>query len=222
MAIESYLPFWNKLTPTERQTLLRSVTTHTVQKDTIVHNGSEDCVGLLLIVSGQLRAYIVSDEGKEITLYRLLSRDICLFSASCMLNSIQFDISIQAEQTTVFYKIPTEVYHRLMQESAPVANYTNELIASRFSDVMWLMDQILYKRLDSRLAAFLLEESALASSKELKITHEVIARHLGSAREVVTRMLKYLHSEGAVTLSRGSIVISDEKKLRKLAQESLR
>lgn len=222
MSIETYLPFWQKLTPAQRETISRTATTHQVQRGTVIHNGSEDCVGLLLIVSGQLRAFIVSDEGKEITLYRLLSRDICLFSASCMLNSIQFDISIEAEQDTTFYKIPTKVYHHLMQESAPVANYTNELISARFSDVMWLMDQILYKRLDSRLAAFLLEESALTDTTELKITHDAIARHLGSAREVVTRMLKYLQSEGAVTLSRGSIAIADEKKLRGLAQESLR
>ena len=222
MSIETYLPFWQKLTPAQRETISRTATTHQVQRGTVIHNGSEDCVGLLLIVSGQLRAFILSDEGKEITLYRLLSRDICLFSASCMLNSIQFDISIEAEQDTTFYKIPTKVYHHLMQESAPVANYTNELISARFSDVMWLMDQILYKRLDSRLAAFLLEESALTDTTELKITHDAIARHLGSAREVVTRMLKYLQSEGAVTLSRGSIAIADEKKLRGLAQESLR
>ena len=222
MSIETYLPFWQKLTPAQRETISRTATTHRVQRGTVIHNGSEDCVGLLLIVSGQLRAFILSDEGKEITLYRLLSRDICLFSASCMLNSIQFDISIEAEQDTTFYKLPTKVYHHLMQESAPVANYTNELISARFSDVMWLMDQILYKRLDSRLAAFLLEESALTDTTELKITHDAIARHLGSAREVVTRMLKYLQSEGAVTLSRGSITIADEKKLRGLAQESLR
>ena len=222
MSNETYLPFWQKLTPAQRETISRTATTHQVQRGTVIHNGSEDCVGLLLIVSGQLRAFIVSDEGKEITLYRLLSRDICLVSASCMLNSIQFDISIEAEQDTTFYKIPTKVYHHLMQESAPVANYTNELISARFSDVMWLMDQILYKRLDSRLAAFLLEESALTDTTELKITHDAIARHLGSAREVVTRMLKYLQSEGAVTLSRGSIAIADEKKLRGLAQESLR
>ena len=126
------------------------------------------------------------------------------------------------KQDSAFYLIPTKIYHRLMQESAPVANYTNELISARFSDVMWLMDQILYKRLDSRLAAFLLEESSLSGTTELKITHDTIARHLGSAREVVTRMLKYLQSEGAVNLSRGSVAISDEKKLRSLARESLR
>lgn len=222
MSIQNYLPFWQKLTPVQRETLSQAAAIRRVKKGAVVHNGTEDCTGLLVVTEGQLRAYILSDEGKEITLYRLLSRDICLFSASCMLQSIQFDISIEAEQDSTFYLIPTKIYHRLMQESAPVSNYTNELISSRFSDVMWLMDQILYKRLDSRLAAFLLEESSLSGTTELKITHDTIARHLGSAREVVTRMLKYLQSEGAVTLSRGNVAIADEKKLRKLARESLR
>lgn len=222
MSIQDYLPFWSKLTPAQREILAQNSAVRRVKKGTVIHNGSEDCTGLLVVTEGQLRAYILSDEGKEMTLYRLLSRDICLFSASCMLQSIQFDISIEAEQSSAFYLIPTKIYHHLMQESAPIANYTNELISARFSDVMWLMDQILYKRLDSRLAAFLLEESSLSGTTELKITHDTIARHLCSAREVVTRMLKYLQSEGAVNLSRGSVSISDEKKLLSLARESLR
>ena len=85
--------------------------------------------------SGQLRAYILSDEGREITIYRLFDRDMCLFSAPCMMRSIQFEVTVAAEKDTEFWVIPTEVYQRLMEESAPVANYTNELMASRFSDV---------------------------------------------------------------------------------------
>ena len=109
-----------------------------------------------------------------------------------------------------------------MSRSAPVANYTSELMASRFSDVMWLIDQIQNKKLDSRLAAFLVEESRLDGSKELRLTHEQIANHLGSAREVITRMLKYFQSEGLVKLSRGSVVIEDAACLEKLAEASFR
>ena len=122
---------------------------------------SADCVGLLVVRSGQLRAFIISDEGKEVTLYRLLERDICLFSASCMISSIQFEISIEAEQDTKLWIIPPEVYKRLMERSVYVSNYTNQLMATRFSEVMWLMEQIIWKSFDKRLAAFLLEESAL-------------------------------------------------------------
>ena len=179
-------------------------------------------MGLFLIMHGMLRAYLVSEEGREVTLYRLLERDVCLFSASCMLSSIDFDIYVEAEQDTEFYHIPTEVYHSLMQDSLAVSQYTNELMASRFSDVMWLLDQVLYKKLDSRLAAFLLEESRLRGSSELRLTHEDIAQHLGSAREVVTRMLKYLSGEGLVSLSRGSVTVADAGRLSELASASLR
>ena len=217
-----YFPFWKDLTEPQRTTLTHAITLRHVAKGTILHNGSEDCVGLFLVLQGQLRAYIVSDEGREITLYRLLERDMCLFSAACMMNSIQFDITISAERNSEVLHIPTKAYQELMLQSAPVANYTNELMASRFSDVMWLLDQILYKRLDARLAAFLLEESELDETRELKLTHEAIAHHLGSAREVVTRMLKYFQTEGIVALSRGGVAIMNEGKLARLAQGSIR
>lgn len=217
-----FFPFLRDLDGPQRDTLRNAITLRHVSKGAVLHNGSEDCVGLFLVLKGQLRAYIVSDEGREITLYRLLERDMCLFSAACMMNSIQFDITISAERESEVLHIPTKAYQALMLQSAPVANYTNELMASRFTDVMWLLDQILYKRLDARLAAFLLEESGLDDTKELRLTHEVIAHHLGSAREVVTRMLKYFQAEGVVALSRGGVAILDERKLAHLAKGSLR
>nr|WP_304975062.1 Crp/Fnr family transcriptional regulator [uncultured Acetatifactor sp.] len=193
--------------------MLGSLVSHRVKKGTVIHNGSMDCTGLLLIKSGQLRVYILSDEGREITLYRLFELDMCLFSASCMLRSIQFDVTIAAEKDTEFWVVPTEVYKGILEESAPAANYTNELMASRFSDVMWLMEQIMWKSLDRRLAAFLLEEASIEGSDRLKITHETIANHLGSHREVITRMLRYFQNEGMVRLSRGVIEITDADKL---------
>ena len=132
------------------------------------------------------------------------------------MRSIQFEITIEAEKDTEHWVIPAEIYKSIMEESAPVANYTNELMATRFSDVMWLIEQILWKSLDKRVAAFLLEESAIEDSDELKITHEIIANHLGSHREVITRMLRYFQSEGMVRLSRGTIVLLDRKKLEAL------
>ena len=190
--------------------------TSRVSKGTVVHNGSADCTGLLLLKSGQLRAYILSDEGREITLYRLFDMDMCLFSASCIMRSIQFEIIIEAEKDTELWIIPADVYKNIMNESAPAANYTNELMASRFSDVMWLIEQIMWKSLDKRVAAFLLEEAAIEGTYELKITHETIANHLGSHREVITRMLRYFQNEGMVRLSRGMVAVLDEKKLRAL------
>ena len=134
---------------------------------------------------------MLSEEGREITIFRLFSRDMCLFSASCMMKNIQFDITVTAEKDTEAWFIPVDIYKSLMENSAVIANYTNDIIGTRFTDVVWLIDQILWKRFDKRLALFLKEESAIEGTERLEITHEKIASHLGTAREVVTRMLKY-------------------------------
>ena len=216
MSFEHYFPIWDQLTILQKNRMLDSLINRQIKKGTMIHNRSMDCTGLLLVKHGQLRAYILSDEGREITLYRLFDRDMCLFSASCIMRSIQFDVAIEAEKDTGLWIIPAEIYKSIMEESAPAANYTNELMASRFSDVMWLMEQIMWKSFDKRLAAFLLEESTLEGDSTLKLTHEIIANHLGTAREVVTRMLRYFQSEGMVKLARGTVEITDEEKLRQI------
>lgn len=217
MEFQDYFPVWEKLTSAQQQQLKSSAISGTVKKGTVLHNGNLDCTGLLLIRHDQLRAYILSDEGREITLYRLFDRDICLFSASCMMRSIQFEMMIEAEKDTELWIVPAEIYQSIMQESAPVSNFTNEIMASRFSEVMWLMEQIMWKSFDKRLAEFLLEECSLEETNTLKITHETIANHLGTAREVVTRMLRYFQSEGMVKLARGTVEICEERRLQELS-----
>ena len=216
MDFPQYFSLWEKLTPAQQKAIGDSRIRQSAPKGTILHNGSLDCTGLLLIRSGQLRAYILSEEGREITVYRLFDRDICLFSASCMIPSIQFEIIVEAEKDSDLWLIPVHVYKAIMEESAVVANYTNALMASRFSEVMWLMEQIMWKSLDKRVAAFVVEEASIEGTQHLKITHEAIANHLGTHREVVTRMLRYFQSEGMVKLSRGTVEIVDEEKLKSL------
>ena len=216
MEIAEYFPVWKQLTPDQQRLVSQSLVSRKAGKGELVHNGSVDCAGLLLVESGQLRAYILSDEGREITLYRLFDRDICVFSASCIIRSIQFEVMIEAEKETRIWFIPPMVYKKLMDESAAVANYTNEVMATRFTDVMWLMEQIMWKSLDKRVAAFLLEEAAIEGTQLLKITHEAIANHLGTHREVITRMLRYFQSEGMVKLTRGAVEIVDEEKMEAL------
>lgn len=219
MEFAEYFPVWDKLTPAQQQELAGAATLRTVPKGTVVHNGSADCIGFLLLRTGQLRVYILSEEGREVTLYRLFPRDLCVMSASCILRGLQYDVTIEAEKDTEFWQIPAQRFKQLMDESAAVANYTNEIMASHFSDVMWLIEQILWKSFDKRLAAFLVEESALENSTTLKTTHETIGHHLGSPREVVTRMLRYFQDEGLVRLSRGTVELLDQERLQALAED---
>lgn len=219
MSIAEFFPIWKDLTPDQQKSIEEKAVLKTVKKGTVVHSGSMDCLGMLLIRSGQLRAYILSDEGREITIYRMFEQDVCLLSASCVMPNIQFEIVIEAEKETQFWVIPSCLYKKLMGESVAVANYSNDLISGHFSDLMWLMEQIMWKSFDKRLAAFLVEESRLEDTPVLKITHEKIANHMGTAREVVTRMLRYFQNEGMIRLTRGAVELTDRKALEKLSQD---
>lgn len=216
MALSEFFPIWDKLTADQQQRLLSATEQRTAKGGMVLHNGSMDCLGLLLIKSGQLRVYTLSPEGREITLYRLFDHDICLFSASCVMPNIQFEVIIETEKDCELWILPSCLFKDLMEESVAVANYANQLIASRFSEVMWLMEQIMWKSFDKRLADFLLEECVLEEGNVLKMTHEKIANHMGTAREVVTRMLRYFQSEGYVKLTRGTIEVIDEDGLASL------
>ncbi len=214
--LKQALPFWKKLEEPQKQTLTDAISTRFYRRGESIQNSSVQCSGLYLVKHGQLRIYIISENGKEITLYRLFDQDICIFSASCIMKNINFQIYVKTEQDTELLLIPTEIYNQLNQDCIAVSDFTNQLMASRFSDVMWVMEQVLFTSFDKRLAAFLLEQSNIDGSDELAITHEEIANHMGSAREVVTRMLKYFQDEGTVKLSRGVITITNRNKLAKL------
>lgn len=217
-ALNTWIPGWGQLTPAQQTHLSEAARPRAFSAGELIHNGDADCVGLLLVKSGRLRVFILSEDGREITLYRLLPGEICLFSASCMMPQIAFAVTVTAEAPSEVLVLPPDVYKAVMAESAPLANFTNELIAARFSDVMWLIEQILWKSFDRRLAAFLLAEAKLEHSATLHLTHEAIANHMGTAREVVTRMLRYFQGEGWVKLARGTLQLTDEPSLRALAE----
>ena len=217
MSLAQYFPIWDKMTKDQQERILSVAEFRRVKSGTVLHDGSPDCLGMLLVRSGQLRAYILSEEGREVTISRFFEMDICLFSASCVMPNMMFDIFIEAEKDCELWIIPACLYQNLMDESIAISNYSHNLITNHFSELMWLMEQIMWKSFDKRLAAFLLEESAVEDTTSLKITHEKIANHMGTAREVVTRMLRYFQSEGMVKLTRGTVELTDVKRLQALA-----
>ena len=217
MEFAEYLPFWNKLTPEQRQRVENVIEFRQIKKDTHIHDSSADCLGLVAVRSGQLRAYILSEDGREIPISRLTQYDVSLLSASCVMPDMQFNVMIEAEKDSEFWSIPACLFKNLVDESLAVSNYSRNLLSGNFSELMWLMEQIMWKSFDKRLAAFLLEEVRLEKSDTLRITHEKIANHMGTAREVVTRMLRYFQNEGMVQLTRGTIEITDRDKLETLA-----
>ena len=216
MEFSEYLPIWDKLTREQQERIAGVVEHRKVKKGTVIHDSSAECLGLVMVRSGQLRAYILSEDGREITISRLFEYDVTLLSASCVMPDMQFNVMIEVEKDSEFWSIPACLFKNLADESLAVSNYSRSLLSSNFSELMWLMEQIMWKSMDKRLAAFLIEEARLEESNMLQITHEKIANHMGTAREVVTRMLRYFQNEGMVKLTRGTIEILDHKKLERL------
>ena len=210
-------PFWEKMSENDKNTFYNTAHSVTFKKGTVIHDGGE-CTGVILIRSGCLSLSIASKDGREITLYRLFTGDMCVLSASCVLDSITFDVCVNAEEDSECTVVSGCAIEALTLRLAEAKIFMLETALSRFSDVMWVMEQILFMSMDKRLAIFLLDESAKNGSDTVKLTHEQIAKYMGSAREVVSRMLKYFKEESIVSLSRSDGVrILDRGKLRELS-----
>lgn len=215
--LDESFPFFKNLSPIDQSTLLNSAVDVVFKKGNTIHNG-EECTGVILVKSGSLRLYMLSDDGKEVTLFRLFPGDICMLSASCVLDSITFDVFVDAEEDSECVVIGGCIFESLSRRIPDVKIFALESALSRFSDVMWVMQQILFMSMDKRLAIFLLDESANSRSDVIKLTHEQIAKYMGSAREVVSRMLKYFAQEGMIETSRSlGVRIVDKKRLRAIS-----
>lgn len=214
--LQESFPFWEDLTKQQQNKLILNSKRFHYEPGASIHSGENDCIGVILVKTGTVRTYILSEAGKEVTLYRLGAFDVCVLSASCVLESITFDVHMDAETSCEIIQIGSSTFSQLKRENIHVDNFTYKILTERFSDVMWAMQQILFMSFDKRLASFLIDESIKTNSNVINLTHEQIAKYIGSAREVVSRMLKYFANEGWVTLSRGGIEIIDKKKLRSI------
>lgn len=200
----------------DKNTIKQSIRRADFKKGAQVHDGAE-CSGVFILKSGCLRVYMLSDTGREITLYRLRGGDVCMLSASCVIEAVTFDVMIDAQENSECFVLDAKIFEKISQRNPQVKIFALETAVSRFSDVMWIMQQILFMSMDKRLAIFLYEEISRTGSDTVELTHEQIARYIGTAREVVSRMLKYFSAEGIAEVSRKGIRIADKAKLKKLA-----
>jgi len=213
---EHYFDFWKELSEAEIEFVCANTRKVSYPKGAYVHQGPLDCIGVLLIRSGQLRVYTMSEDGREVTLYRLFAGDVGILSASCVLDALTFDVYIDAEEDTEVLLTDAAAFRRMVEGNIHVRCYAYELATQRLSDMLWKMQQVLFLSADRRFAIFLLEESAQNGSGEIHLTHEQIARYMGTAREVVSRMVKYFNQEGWIKNSRGCIKIIDRQALEQL------
>lgn len=210
------IPFWGFLTAEERALAMRRKTIVSHAAGHVVCDGGSDCLGMILVLSGILRAYLLSPEGKEITLYRIREGEACVMAAACVLHSISFETHIEAECDSELLIIPVDIYSGILNQNVQVKAITYEMAAQRFSDVVAAMERLVFFSLEQRLASFLLDEAAQTGADTLHMTHEQIAVSIGSAREVVSRSLKSLADQGLVELFRGGVRIKERPSLYRI------
>ena len=213
--MERLLPFWRELDSRQQELLINGSVSVSYRKGALMHRNEQGCAGMMLILSGQLRTYILSEEGREVTLFRVRKGDVCVLSATCLMDAIEFDVLMDAVEDTEVLLIPSVLLESMLEEHPKIEVYLYKTATERFAEVMWTMQQILFMGVDKRIAVFLWEEIQHESTKVLTLTHDEIARLIGSAREVVTKALKYFAQEGVVSLSRGKIEILDVERLKK-------
>lgn len=214
--IASIFSFWKDLTSKQSEFLRTNLRMEVYEAGKVIHRSESGCRGIMAVVSGSLRVYCVSDEGREVTLYRVERGEICILSASCLMDSIAFDVMIEAAQETTVCLLPSSVLHKVEEENPLVELFIYKNATEKFSEVLWTLQQILFMKIDQRIASFLHDESLRQKSLCLLIKHEDIAKEIGSVREVVSKTLKYLEEEGLVKLGRGKIEILDKCGLEKV------
>jgi CRP/FNR family transcriptional regulator, anaerobic regulatory protein len=216
--LKGHLTVLKALDKTDKLSIITSGFKAAYKSGETILSREKECSGLVIVKSGQLRAYFESEDGKEITLYRLLSGDICILTASCVLKNITFEVTLEVERDSEIYFIPAAVWGKLTEKNSAVKEFSMELVNERFSEIMWVMEQMVSKNMGQRVSSFLLEQSALENSETLSMTHETIAKNLGTAREVISRILKHFENDGLLKLSRGQIKLMNMKKLKEISR----
>lgn len=211
------LPFWNDLSPSERALVHGKAKIKTYKKALPVRRNDRPCLGMILILSGKLRVYIISPEGREITLFYLNKGDCCVFTAFCALQHIVFESSVVAESDVRLLNIGPKTFALLEESNINVRCFSYELATIRFSTALWVMQEIIFTRFDKRLARLLLEMHRQGGSTELRIRQEDLACLVNAARESVARMLRHFVNDGLIVSKRGCIVLTDLDKLHAIA-----
>ncbi|MGN1176619.1 MAG: Crp/Fnr family transcriptional regulator, partial [Roseburia sp.] len=208
------IPFWNNLVDEERTHLLSGTVLRTYKKDSYIYGMTDACLGMIYVQRGSIRVYITNEEGREITLFHIGSRECCIMSASCVITGISLDVQLYAEEETEILAIHSGMVQKLMDSNIYVRCFAYELATKRFSDVVWVMQEILFAGFDVRMARFLLSVYEKNGEKKIQMTQEAIAKEVNSAREVVARMLKQFASDELIELNRGAILIKDFEGLK--------
>lgn len=210
------IDFYGLLSEAEQQLVRDNVYIREYGKGEMVHSCTGACLGMIFVIKGSIRTSLISQEGRELTLFRIGEGDTCVISAACVLHEIRLESSMTAAEATTVLVLSSKALAQLVEKNLAVKSYCYEIAVKRFSTALFVLQEIILLRFDQRLAKYLLSAGEKAGTPKLKITQEAIASEVNSAREVVARMLKQFELEGFVELKRGCIEIKDVNGLRNL------
>ena len=212
----SALPFWGALTARDQETMQSCAQIRSYARDELIYSKEQECLGLIRVLSGSVRTFMLSAEGREVRLYRVDEKDTDVLSASCVMNQITFETQMVADSDCTLLIVPAVCLKNFKESNLHVRCFLFEKLGERFSNVMLKMQAILFTRLDQRIAAALLSH---ARSGTARVTHEQLAGEINSTREAVSRILKDMERQSLIRLGRGQITLSDPDALRMLAGE---
>ena len=204
--LEVAFPFIQELSIEYKDQLLSQCRYSTILAETFVMNESIRCSGVTLIVNGLIRIFKLSEEGREVTLYRIGRGETCVLTLACLLgsNNVPYPVSAVAEHDTLMVIVPVDVFHQLFQNCEPVRQFVFSAMAAKFYSILGLIEDITFKRTNERLMDLLISKTG-GGTYPLYATHESIASELGTAREVVSRLLKEFERDGILQMQRGKV-----------------
>ncbi len=206
--LKQQLPFWDNLSEFEQgQLQANSNVVRYKAGDNVC--GFEAEAGVLLILSGSLRSYLMSEDGKTVNVYRLKPGEACVLSASGIIDAIDFTLYIDACEDSEVMVIPISVFSKIVEQNIYAENFVHKRATARLSDVISAVEKMMFASLEDRILDFIYNEVSEKACHKIFITHEELARSIGSAREAVSRALKRLEEGGRIALFRGGFVVTD-------------
>lgn len=212
------LPFWKKLTPSQQMTLADSAVSKKFRKDEIIFNPLKQFAGLKIVRSGQMKIYLSSGNGDEIMLYRLKKGDICVLSVMSLLKKFHFAVTARAEQESEIVTLPEAVYMEVSRANRAMDDYNHEVLIERMSEALSIMSNAAWGTTEQRLAELLLNYDRDSAGNEIRVTHEILADDIGTAREVVSRILKQFQEQGLIETGRGRLRVTDRNGLKAVTE----
>lgn len=215
MDLERTFPFISKLDAGLRQEFENACCLKSINQGSPLSDSGTPCQFMTFVLAGCIKIFKLSPEGREITLFRVTPGECCMMSAACILSDKPFPAMAVAEEAVTAVALPGMTFIDLFRKSAALQQYIMGMFANRFEAMAMLVEEVTFDRMDKRLAKFLIQKQKYG---KLETTHEAIALELGTAREVVSRLLNDFQKKGYVRLSRGELSIESLDVLLRLSE----